>query len=226
MFISKTLVECTSPAQMSDSEAPVAILFDGQTNQTYGSLLNNFSYYANPRVQRIWPLRGPILGGTVVSVLIPLSSPRDMSLLQQLRCRFNQSDVPAVAAPTLPGVHCTTPPQPAGHVTVEITSNDFDWSESGHVFEFHPVRLISVHPSTGPVDGNTHVQVRGADISMATMCAFAGIWVPASMISSTVVACTSPHHAPGEATVRLSLIHSDVTMNSDPIHFHFYTPPL
>ena len=90
-------------------------------------------------------------------------------------------------------------PDAGGVVALEVTQNGQDFSASGIVFEYLPVvRVTSLLPDHGPLDGGTEVIVRGENFRNSALltCQFGGASgmtvTAARFLNSTTIVCISP----------------------------------
>ena len=110
-----------------------------------------FSYYAEPVVSHLHFGRGPVAGGTNVTVVG--SSFRGGS---EYRCRFGGKawEVYGTYLAAHDAVHCVSPPHGAANASVEVSLNAQQFTASGVPFEFYElVRVSHIVPITGPVGG-------------------------------------------------------------------------
>ena len=116
----------------------------------------NFTYVTNVLVQRVWPLRGPSSGGTMVWVKgVDFND-------ETTHCRI--AGVTVTATVLNSGLlKCVTPPHGyPGYVSIELTDNaNFDFTSTGLMFVYEEAVVFDVHPSSGPIYGGTHVRISG-----------------------------------------------------------------
>lgn len=91
---------------------------------------------------------------------------------------------------------CKIPHEVTEEALVELAANGQDFTQgSGILFRapFEP-RIFDMNPSMGVVRGGTEVLVRGTSFkfSNAAFCRFNGLQVPATVVDTTHVICTSP----------------------------------
>eukprot|EP00961_Rhodomonas_salina_P231982 3134121-Rhodomonas_salina.1 len=80
-------------------------------------------------------------------------------------------------------LYAVVPKQSARAMTIQISSNGYDWSSTNiMVHAVDPFYIHSVYPSSGSVAGNTHVTIHGGSFSsMASFhCMFSDRLVKAS----------------------------------------------
>ena len=215
-------------------------------------------------VQRIHPIGGPATGGTNVTVylyddrlLVDLGGGSSSSL----RCRFSANhssgtewkDVPAaltncngarVCGTGWAAMTCSTPVwhwrrgQPATRVTVEVSINGHDFSQTGRLYDgkyFPPVsfsfcgpdntQMSSFQPSTGPFVGGTLITVTGSGFGHFgdVRCGFGmlNMETDASIASPNRLLCRSPRVWMADAVAAEALtnaVHIEVTLNGQQYH--------
>eukprot|EP00961_Rhodomonas_salina_P296219 3936153-Rhodomonas_salina.1 len=141
-------------------------------------------------------------------------------------CRFGDDQPFEGRAITSTAAFCVSPPQRAGNMTLELSSNMLDFSTSGVAFEFLDSSMLqSCEPSTGTVAGSVSVTIRGlAFPQQGTMlCRFGRASVTASMLNSTHAVCVSPEHIPGR--VQLTLANDDGLESENFVYFDFVQVP-
>jgi len=102
---------------------------------------------------------------------------------------------------------CSTPPHGGllsdgtADVTVEVTLNGQDYTDSGSTFSFYDPsvwRLHSFHPRGGPLGGNTSISIDASSLRALgdVRCRFAARNSPtdATVVSTSLVRCSTPAH--------------------------------
>ena len=205
-FTSTSAVTCETP-DLSGECADVSLsLMMGAVS--IGDVL--FQFYESPRVTGLYPLMGPVDGGTTVTV-------DGRNLYSDTKCRFGDTLVQTAVIYSTTRLACVAPRQNAtGLYAVELTSNERDFTSDGHRFEYvTPITLEALTPATGPSDGGSFVVVQGAHFSERAAslayltCRFNATVVPAIYISSSEVACQAPEMAPGLVPVSVSNNNAD-----------------
>jgi len=150
----------------------------------------SFEYVSEDVVDSVSPGRGPVGGGSLVTV-----SGSGFRFTGALQCRFGLSSVPAVYVSDSE-VRCESPELPAGVVEVRVSSNGVDFSTSFGEFEYVRVAHISgVSPSVGSVSGGTKVALSGSGFESieGMSCRFGGSsMVSAVFVSEGEIECESP----------------------------------
>ena len=203
VFTSTSAVTCETPdlSVLGDCAEVSLSLMMGAV--AIGDVL--FQFYESPRVLGLYPLIGPVDGGTTVNV-------DGRNIYSDTRCRFGDVLVQLAAVHSTTRLSCVAPAQNAtGLYAVELTSNERDFTSDGHVFEYvAPISLEAVTPATGPSDGGSFVVVQGEGFSERAAslayltCRFNATVVPAIYVSSSEIACHAPEMAPGVVPISVS----------------------
>ena len=177
-------------------EHVVDLMTGNNAQQSSGESLN-FSYYAEPVVSRLHLERGPVAGGT--NVTVTGSSFRGGS---EYRCRFGGkgSVVHGTYRAERDALHCMAPPQGPANASVEVSLNAQQFTTSGVKFEYYAlVRVSHAVPIAGPPGGGTQLTVHGEGFSRGLTgwyrCQYgggAGAVVEASLVSDSVLRCETP----------------------------------
>ena len=154
-FVSANQLLCVSPARQAVGMVDIRVAMDASHQ-----LSERFEFAVEPE-QHLFSLKptvGPPSGGTTV-----LAHGRHFSLkawqLGLLACRFNQTLVRGQHLSST-SVACSSPPHDAGSVSVELTSNQQQYTGVGLLFQFAVMTLRAIRPSTGPLHGGTSVMIR------------------------------------------------------------------
>lgn len=172
-------------------------------NVSFSSEFKLFAYDRRMIVAALSPSTGATSGGTEVLVVGEhfLNS-------TTARCQFGTLVVPAKFV-TEQSMLCTTPPNPSGTVSVELTSNGADFSFSGAVFTYYAqAKVDSIWPVLGSAsEGGTFVTVHGEGFvnSAQLKCKFGNVVdIEATWLQSTAVLCKTPQHPPGLVMVQVA----------------------
>ena len=171
VWVSTRRLSCLLPP-LESGAVPLQVSNDGTFANAAGVIDgdNAFEVYERVVVLAVQPQDGNVVGGTLVSMAGEHFSPRSAQL-GYLRCRFNQSAVPATFLNSSL-LRCISPPhaptvdgpaaQMGGHVPLEVSNNAQDYSQSALTFEYRPeAEVHALMPSMGDVGGGTLVVVDG-----------------------------------------------------------------
>lgn len=172
-------------------------------NVSFSSEFMLFTYDRRMVIATLNPSTGAAGGGTEVLIMGEhfLNS-------TTAGCKFGKVIVPAKFI-TDRAMLCTTPANPRGAVSVELTSNGADSSFSGAVFTYYlQARVDSIWPVLGSASGDgTVVTVKGEGFEMSAqlMCKFGNVvGIEATWLSSSAVMCKTPRHRPGLVVVQVT----------------------
>ena len=121
---------------------------------------------------------------------------------------------------------CFSPPLPRGtfaNSTVHVTINQ-DSSAGSTVFNYfaEPV-VLALMPPSGPVSGGTYVEITGlhfAVILPSIFCSFNSTVVTATLVSSVLLQCITPHSSQGYTNVEVGLQRHDFSQSGAQFLFH------
>ncbi|MGQ9592491.1 MAG: IPT/TIG domain-containing protein, partial [Planctomycetota bacterium] len=164
------------------------------------------------------PTSGPTAGGTAVSII-------GSGFLPGATVTFGGALAVDVDVVSSTRIECRTPAHAAGVVDVTVTNPDLQSATLPNAFEFIPPPTVaSVSPASGPTAGGTAVSIAGTGFrSGATVRFGAADPIPATYISSTALAATTPPHAAG--LVRVTVINPDGQEGSRDGAFEYIPPP-
>jgi hypothetical protein len=214
--VSAAMMTCVTPAH-GEGEVEISVTSSLVATSLVTSLPVRFLFVALAKVSKIWPSSGQIEGGTTVSVIGSGFYNSDM-----IECSFaGVISQASWVSSTL--VHCLSPGSEAGESSVEVSSNQLDYTDNGVQFSYRPAATVSsVHPTSGDSVSATVVTVYGSHFedSPALVCSIAannGL-LKARWVSSEAVICTLPvMEWLGNATVRVS--NNGVDFRANAAHF-------
>jgi hypothetical protein len=200
VWLAPGIVACAAP-----EHAPATVGFRvGADHSGFLSDQVAFVFAEAGRVEHIAPSHGPIAGGT--SVFVRSST---ANVLLRWFCHFGERAV-AASPRTGSGFLCTAPPSAVptpGSVQFSFSSDSEAPAAGALRFEYDAaVSLAAVMPSAGGLAGCA-VTVAGTGFvrSSDLRCSFGGRAAPATLLSSTLVACTAPALPEGPAAVEVAL---------------------
>ena len=218
--VSSNTLQCTSPpAQLPNVSQAVLISVSTNDGVDFALPQVQFTYHPSVIVQTVMPSVGPQQGRTRVSVVGD-----GFTDSAALRCKFGEIVVDATFVSTTV-VNCTSPAQPGGAVTLEVSTNAFQYSSSNTTFVYaQPVNVLFLTPSMGPARGGTNVTVIGEGIVDGSRCRFGDLAALASMrVSSTEMVCVPPPLEQGRYAVEVTSNLQDYTSNR--IEFEYIAMP-
>ncbi|KAF0747261.1 hypothetical protein AaE_007787, partial [Aphanomyces astaci] len=187
----------------------------------------SFQYVDIPYITSVSPPVGTELGGTTVSIALPLATTLWQS---SLHLKFGNSE-PVVAALNAFGIAtCVVPAHAPGPVTLLVSVNGVDYLPANHTFTYLMAQTSTgLVPALGPVTGGTVVSIFGTNFASCVdmVCRFGPHLVaPAVFVSAQQLQCTTPSTvAPSDhlvVSVWCGLLNRIMTLNQS---FSFYTPP-
>ena len=204
-MINSRTVECVSPSTAQPGAVTLGFVMDGTLDPIVSEV--NFEYFEVPRVEKVWPSRGRLSGGTVVSVTG--ASFRASEVL----CRVGAGHVSGAEAMVVSSslITLVTPASGApGTVAVELSFNGgVDYTIDGREFAYGASAVVELlKPSHGlsGADGQV-VTVVGSDFKQSAElgCMFGDSdMVNGMFLSSSTVACTVPAREAGMVSVSIS----------------------
>jgi hypothetical protein len=226
-YVDSSSLRCLSPASPAafrDVEVTTNSLF------THSGL--QFEQQAQSVANSVWPSRGPVSGGTLVTIGgSNFNSRTAASHLPNTMCRFGAVRSPATVISTNMMV-CRAPEMVAGRtfVTVSINNEDqslnpLDYSRLSTTFDaLADVNIASFHPKSGPHTGGTMISVTGSGFvdGPDLMCKLGGVTTRAMYSNETMVVCETASHITGLVPVEISNNAKDFTVGPP---FVIYTSP-
>eukprot|EP00966_Prymnesium_polylepis_P221388 5121266-Prymnesium_polylepis.1 len=195
---------CVTPAVSSSGSLQISVSISGATHVS--SLL--FAFYEDPEPLVIQPSVGPQYGGTLLRV-----TGRRFSDTGSLFCIFGAASAVRARWVTPFVIDCVTPPwKITGSVSFRISLNGQQYlnvTDAVYTYQQAPV-LLSVTPSKSPVVGGSMVNVSGQHFSAMSStlqlmrCRFGESLVPATRVSSMLLACVAPPNGEGYNTVAVT----------------------
>ncbi len=170
---------------------------DGQR----ASLTAAFRYVPPPALASLSPVRGPVSGGT--SVTLSGADFEDGAVV--LFGGLPAQSVTFTSATTLVAV---SPAHAAGGVDVVVQNPDGQESSLGAAFAFDPIpapTIGGITPASGPSVGGTQVSISGTGFVSGTRATLGGAAVVSLVVvSATQLTATTPPHAPGAVALVVS----------------------
>eukprot|EP00163_Fabomonas_tropica_P008375 TRINITY_DN17_c0_g4_i1.p1 TRINITY_DN17_c0_g4~~TRINITY_DN17_c0_g4_i1.p1 ORF type:complete len:4695 (+),score=879.62 TRINITY_DN17_c0_g4_i1:301-14385(+) len=126
---------------------------------TSGNSAATFVYYTTPVISSLSIHTAPFPGGSPLTIT---GSDFVAAPGAELRCMFSNVGVTAsVTSDTL--IVCTTPMHPPGLVPIEVSNNNYDYTNQGLAFRFHvDVEVDSVSPDQVGANANATLSITGS----------------------------------------------------------------
>jgi hypothetical protein len=193
------------------------------------TVTESFVVFESAAIDVVFPVHGPVGGGTLVNISGSFPGGVDLPVL----CRFDGiTAVPQSVSTSL--ISCHVPSNswisssaPAS-VLVEVLVGPYAFSNVDVKFFLDEMFMIeSIAPLGGSVSGGTLLTITGTGFSVEAVptCRFGALVVPATIISSTTLTCTSPSQllsATGAATVSVSM--NGVDYGTHGLTFQYWAP--
>lgn len=159
-FLSSDAVRCSAPPSPHGPTNAVVTVTNNLVDFSESSVI--FEYRPQVKPERFYPTIGPLSGGTLVNI-----EGGAFFATPQLACRFGGVIVRAnLESPT--EVTCRAPKSAVEKkVVLQVTVNGMEWEDirttddQGTFTYYRPPEVTMLHPSTGPLEGGTHLSVFG-----------------------------------------------------------------
>jgi hypothetical protein len=163
------------------------------------TLVDGFTYFPAPEIDRVEPPSGPASGGTRVTIF-------GRHFPQGAWFLFDGNRATDVVITSETIAHATTPPGRPGFVTVRVEHPEKGWGEKERAYEYIPPPIVEeVIPPRGPDLGGTEVQVIGKFFQNGARLFFDNLEAGrVRFIDSEQLVAVTPPHAAGfsDVTVR------------------------
>lgn len=187
-----------------------------------------FTYYAPPYLFGAVPDVGPTSGNTTVLIY-----GSNFNNTGTIKCKFGSKVVQGEFI-SLNEIKCVSPPvDNPGLVDLSLAISEDSFSKAIKYLYYATPEVFSISPICGPYTGYTQIEVTGKNFINTgpelVYCLFGDIKTPATVISSTTLACDSPDiHDNTELNTRvnfpvfITLNDKDLSKSAGPITFSYY----
>eukprot|EP00960_Hanusia_phi_P078019 768768-Hanusia_phi.AAC.1 len=220
--VSNSFITCRTPVH-SAGNVTIDLYYQGSVIPLHA----NFLYLATSfKILSVFPSVGPLIGGQLVTITTSYYDHRDLPIHRFLECAFDNLYSKIVSL-SHSHVSCVTPSVDDNKtVSIRIVSNKETLSKSVVQFRY---QVGSIHQITKfvhfPANSFVQMNISVSDwISSTALCRFGGHTDAVrygTVLSTTLVQCTSPPHTPGAVSLFLS---SDGTNFVDVQHRVIYMP--
>jgi len=194
-FVSSSTIICASPASTDENNRAVDLSVTN--NDVDYSAPTTFTYVEGASITSIFPKRGSLEGGTIVTV-----SGENFMSSDGLGCKFDKPSVVVVPAMYVDEstITCITPSSNSlVSSSILVTNNNVDFSPSPQKFHYiNNIAVFSVSPTVGHPGISTTVVLSGFNFvdSSEVLCKFENgddsIVTSGRFISSNQIECDSP----------------------------------
>ncbi|MBI4859014.1 MAG: IPT/TIG domain-containing protein, partial [Candidatus Riflebacteria bacterium] len=185
--------------QSTSGAGPKTVTVISPTHGT-ATLVNGFTYNAAPAVSSVSPNKGPMSGGTSITISgSGFGGTLDVRIGDVFATAGICTDVSVNPGRTQ--ITCKTPPSATSgvkHVFVASTTNGQGTLSNGFTYNSPPTINVPLVPDNGPIAGGTSVTINGTGFGGAVGVTFAGI--PATNVSVTnesLITCQTPASTTG-----------------------------
>jgi hypothetical protein len=213
---SDTQITAVSPPATTAGPVDVTVVGAGECGDGGeggpGTLPDGFDYIAVPVVTDLDPTRGPVTGGTEVTIT-------GAELSETTEVTFGGVPGTGLTIVSDGEIVVTSPATDAPGVVDVVVSSPGGSAVAGDFEYFGAPVVTGVDPDRGPETGGTEVTITGEGLADTTGVSFGG--VPAAsfeVLDDTTVVAVTPGHAPGVVDVVLS----NAAGPSGPGAFEFY----
>ena len=194
-------IRCVTPAVNASGAVALSVV-------RYGEEITNtklkFFYRNDAAVLSVTPNHATERGGEVATIIF-----REMPQeLRGVKCHFGDAEVEAFKITPM-SIKCNVPQLPPGEYGLSISINGIHYTRQQTPFFISPaIRLNTLDPNSGPVNGGTIVSIGGTGFLMhqTVYCRFGNSIVVGFVRSSEKIQCkTPPQASTGEVYVEISV---------------------
>jgi hypothetical protein len=215
-WASSTVLECVTPKH-APGESMLRVTND---KLQYSFIHLNFTFLPSTVLDQLQPSAGPSVGGSKVVIRANFfPSTHDML------CIFGSSEVVATNL-NKTAIVCSAPSQEPGVVVLSVSTTSGD-SVALNSLNFRYVRtpkILSFTPTSGPVSGNTSVNIFGEGFSgeSAVLCKFFDSEISLGVVvNESVVICKTPSARDNQYTP-IALTFNGMDYIKNKISFSYY----
>ena len=201
LYLTHSSVACSIPSNVLHGDSTsIAISNNGVEFSVNSAILAVTPFHSNtiedttmfnPQVIDVMPTRGPVVGGTLVTVV-------GSALDGEVWCRFGGKMGAEASVLSSSLVVCMTPAHEEGRAVLEVSGNGYDFVATDSSFSYEKVlRVHRVTPQVVSATGNATVTVYGEHFpnSKQLGCAFGSHEAEGFRLSSSIIRCGVPAEA-------------------------------
>jgi hypothetical protein len=208
--VSMTTILCKSPPSVLNATMAVLVTVIQSNQLAMGSA--RFQYTHAPNIHRVNMKRGLVAGNGAGLLATIVGGPFVNS--PHLSCKFD-TVVSAAQWISASEIKCRAIQNATGVVTVSASNDGIDFGSSSQtsITYFGTLSIVSIHPTSGPMSGNSTVTIRGTQFLLTTAisCRFGVVTVSGTFVNSTTMICITPAAELGRVDVDVSLNGVDFT---------------
>ncbi|MFG2191694.1 IPT/TIG domain-containing protein [Streptomyces sp. NPDC048639] len=190
--VSDTQISAVTPAACPGAAAVTVTTPAGTSPPTVF-----YFYRGTPAVTQISPDKGPVSGGTTVTLT-------GSNLLGATTVRFGTLPAPSFTVVSDTQITATVPAAPAGAVAVTVvTPGGTSAPTVIYIYAAVPT-LASIAPSSGPATGGNTVTLSGTGLTLAQSVTFGGTPAAFTVVSDAYITAIAPAGTPGSVTVTVT----------------------
>ena len=214
-FVSSMSLTCTTVAKAAGAYTVGVTNTDGQA----GTPASSFTYSPAPTVTSVSQNKGPINGGTNVTVT-------GTGFVLGAGVSFGGSACGSVLVTSPTSLTCTTTSHLAGAVAVTVTNVDTQFGSAAAAFTYQPPPVVtSVSPLSGTQLGATPVTITGTGFLTGATVKFGNSTCTSPVVlSGTSITCTTPGIVAGAVSV--SVLNTDAQNGTTASAYTFTATPI
>jgi hypothetical protein len=208
-FVDSSTIKCLSPARQAGLRT-IEVANSGQWSVSR----TDFEHMTAVKVAAAFPSEGSTFGGSLITITgSNFAVRRSLTSTTNTLCRFSDRRTPATVLSSSTLV-CQSPSLHAGQLDVSVSLsyesqalNNLDFSHQSALYTASAVpRVISVHPTFGPLTGGTKISISGTgfDNSPTLQCQFGSVTTNAIFSNETLILCETPTSPAGLYPVQVS----------------------
>ena len=214
--ISDSSFDCNSPAHAVGAVHVTVTNWRGDTSAETPA--DVYTYVDTPTITSMAPIptRGPIAGGTVVTLT-------GSNFTGATAVKFGALNAAGFTVVSDTQITATAPAWVSGSLSVNVTvTGPSGTSVETRTFTYYrPLAVTSISPTSGPADGGTLVTVTGTGFTGATDVDFGSNAASFTVVSDTQITATAPAHAAGAVHVTVTTFQG--TSATSPADLFTYT---
>ena len=216
---SATHITATAPAGGAGTVADIAVTTPAGTSTD--SAADHYGYTAGPAVTALSPARGPVAGGTSVTIT-------GANLTGATAVTFGATLATGVTVVSATQITATAPPGAVGAVDVTVTTpNGTSPTSAADAFTYVAAPAVSaLSPASGPTSGGTSVVITGTSLTGVSTVTFGSTAATIFTVNSaTQITAIAPAGMAGTVDVTVATI-GGTSATSGTDHYTYLAVPV